>query len=85
MVIALATTKWKAIPCKNGDGCGSMPPDMAEWVPDRHARRYNMATWRTEIRALSVPCVREFFASDFCLTVACCRHERHLSVFILDY
>jgi len=35
-----------------GDGYGSMPPDMAQWVPDRHARSYHMAIWRTDRRAL---------------------------------
>jgi len=53
MAIVLAIAKQKAILCKYGDSYGSMPPDMAQWVPDRHARSYNMAIWRTDRRALT--------------------------------
>ena len=53
MAVALAIAKQKAIPCKYGDGYGSVSPDMAQWVPDRHARSYNMAIWRTDSCALN--------------------------------
>jgi len=66
MAIALAIGKQKAIPCKYGDGYGSMPPDMAQWVPDGHARRYNMTIGRTERCALKA---RGIFKSSFRQTI----------------
>jgi len=65
--IALAIAKQKAIPCKYGDGFGSVPPDMAQWVPDRHAHSYNMEIWRTDRRALSSPSVLLWRPSTLCL------------------
>jgi len=58
MAIALAIATQRAIPCKYGDGYGSMPPDMAQWVSDRHARSYNWKFWRTDRCALTTAVLR---------------------------
>jgi len=52
MAIAFAIAKPTAIPSKYGDSHGTIPPEMAQWVTDRHSPTFDLAIWRTDRRAL---------------------------------